>query len=219
MKPLAVRIYPNVTLGEGVELGDFVIIGHPPRDYAPGELPTTIGDGAVIRSHSVIYAGNRIGRRLQTGHSAMVREANVIGDDVSIGSHAVIEHHVQIGNDVRIHSQAFVPEYTILEDESWIGPHTVLTNVLHPLCPKAKECLQGPTIKKGAKIGANATILPDLTIGEGALVGAGAVVVNDVPPHTVVVGNPARVVKTTDQLTCPYDLIEQPYTDLLKFSE
>ena len=154
-----------------------------------------------------------------SGHSGMLREANVIGDDVSIGSHAVVEHHVHIGNGVRIHSQAYVPEHTILEDGCWIGPRAVLTNVFHPLCPKAKECLQGPTIKKGAKIGANATILPDLTVGEGALVGAGSVVVNDVPPHTVVAGNPARVVKTTDELTCPYDLIEHPYTDRLRVSE
>ncbi|MCS7221192.1 MAG: N-acetyltransferase [Anaerolineae bacterium] len=112
---------------------------------------------------------------------------------------------------MRIHSQAFVPEYSILEDGCWLGPNVVLTNALHPLCPKVKQCLKGPTIKRGAKIGANATILPDITIGEGALVGAGAVVTQDVPPYAVVAGNPARVIKHVRELTCPYDLIDRPY--------
>ncbi len=211
MHPPLTRIYPNVHLGENVEIGDFVVIGQPPRGRAPGELPTVIGDGAVIRSHTVIYAGNRIGQRFQTGHGALLREENEIGDDVSIGSGTVVEHHVRIGNGVRIHSQAFVPEYSTLEDGCWLGPRVALTNVLHPLCPKAKVCLKGPTIKRGAKIGANATILPDLVIGEGALVGAGAVVVKDVPPHTVVAGNPAKPIKGTAALICPYDLIDHPY--------
>jgi acetyltransferase-like isoleucine patch superfamily enzyme len=142
----------------------------------------------------------------------MLREANQIGDDVSIGSHSVIEHHVQIGNGVRVHSQAFIPEYTTLEDGCWIGPRVVFTNVFHPLCPKAKTCSKGTTVRSGAKIGANATIMPDLEIGENALVGAGAVVVENVPNYAVVVGNPARVIKRVTDLTCRYNLIDHPYT-------
>ncbi len=205
------HIYPNVQLGESIEVGDFVVLGVPPRGKADGELPTVIGAGAVIRSHTVIYAGNVIGRGFQTGHHTMVREGNQIGDDVSIGTSSVVEHHVQIANHVRIHSQAFVPEYSTLEEGAWIGPNVVLTNAPHPLCPKAKECLKGPTLKRGAKIGANSTILPFLTIGEDALVGAGSVVVENVPPRAVVAGNPARVIKSIDQLTCPVELIDRPY--------
>jgi acetyltransferase-like isoleucine patch superfamily enzyme len=205
------RIYPNVRLGEDVEVGDFAIVGIPPRGKAEGELPTVIGDGAVIRSHTVIYAGNVIGRSFQTGHSAMIREDNEIGDDVSVGTGSVVEHHVTIASKVRIHSQAFVPEYSVLEEGAWVGPNVVLTNAPHPLCPKAKECLKGPTLKRGAKIGANSTVLPFLTIGENALVGAGSVVVSDVPAGAVVAGNPARVIKSIDQLTCPVGLIDTPY--------
>ncbi len=208
-----VRIFPGVELGEGSRLEDFVILGQPPRGHQPGDLQTVIGEGALVRSHTVIYAGNQIGRRFQTGHGVTVRECNVIGDDVSIGTSTVIEHHVLIGNGVRIHSQAFIPEYSILEDGCWIGPNVVLTNALHPLCPKAKACLKGATIRRGAKIGANATLLPDITIGEGALVGAGAVVTQDVPPYSVVAGNPARVIKHINELTCPYDLIARPYEE------
>lgn len=206
-----VRVFPGVELGEGAHVEDFVILGQPPRGHQAGELRTVIGAASIIRSHTVIYAGNQIGCRFQTGHGVMVREHNMIGDDVSIGTGTVVEHHVVIGNGVRIHSQVFVPEYSILEDGCWLGPTVVLTNALHPLCPKVKQCLKGPTIKRGAKIGANVTILPDITIGEGALVGAGAVVTQDVPPYTVVAGNPARVIKHVRELTCPYDLIERPY--------
>jgi len=205
------RIYPNVRLGENIEIGDFAIVGVPPRGKAEGELPTVIGDGAVIRSHTVIYAGNVIGNRFQTGHHVMIREENQIGDDVSIGTSSVVEHHVQIADRARIHTQAFVPEYSVLEEGAWIGPNVVLTNALHPLCPRGKECLKGPTIKRGAKIGANSTILPYLVVGEDALVGAGSVVVKDVPARAVVAGNPARVIKSIDELTCPLELIDKPY--------
>ena len=206
------RLYPNVELGERFQIGDFVILGEPPRGKEAGELVTVIGEDATIRSHTVIYAGNRIGARFQSGHGALIREENTIGDDVSIGSHSVIEHHVEIGNGVRIHSQVFVPEYSRLEDGCWLGPNVVVTNALHPCCPKVKECLKGATILRGAKIGAGVVLLPGVTVGEMALVGAGAVVVSDVPPGAVVVGNPARQVKHISELDCPYDLIAHPYT-------
>ncbi|HEY64348.1 MAG TPA: transferase [Caldilineae bacterium] len=205
------KILPGVELGEGAQVESFVILGQPPRGHDPGDLPTVIGQNALIRSHTVIYAGNRIGCDFQTGHGVVIREHNTIGDHVSVGTGTVIEHHVIIGDRVRIHSQAFIPEYSVLEDGSWIGPNVVLTNALHPLCPKAKACLKGAIVKRGAKIGANATILPDVVIGEGALVGAGAVVTQDVPPYCVVIGNPARVIKRVEELDCPYHLIGHPY--------
>lgn len=206
------KVYPNVQLCRGCRIGDYAVIGEPPRGKEAGELPTVIGEDSIIRSHTVIYAGNRIGARFQTGHGALIREENEIGDDVSIGSHSVIEHHVWIGNGVRVHSQVFVPEYTRLEDECWLGPNVVVTNALHPRCPKVKECLKGATVERGAKIGAGVVLLPDITIGEMALIGAGAVVVSDVPPGAVMVGNPARQVKHISELDCPYGLIEHPYT-------
>lgn len=187
------KVYANVRLGQNVQLDDYVILGVMPRGKEG--LETWIGDGAVIRSHSVIYAGNRIGLRFQTGHGVMVRELNVLGDDVSIGTHSIVEHHVRIGDRVRIHSKAFIPEYSILEEGAWVGPNVVFTNALYPLSPQAKESLKGPHLLPGAKIGANATLLPGVVIGRDALVGAGAVVVQDVPDYKVVVGNPARVIK------------------------
>lgn len=204
-------LYPNVEMGPNSHLGLWVIVGEPPQGCGPGELPTRIGADVTIRSHSVIYAGNVIGDRFSTGHGVLVRELNTIGDDVSIGSHSVVEHHVTMGNRVRVHSQAFIPEYSVLEDEVWIGPNVVVTNVLHPGCPEAKRCVKGPTLRRGAKVGANATLAPDIVIGEMALIGAGSVVAKDVPAGAVVAGNPARLLKDIDALRCPYELIETPY--------
>jgi acetyltransferase-like isoleucine patch superfamily enzyme len=199
---LTYRIYENVDLPPDAVIEDFVILGVPPRGHKEGEMKTVIGPGAQIRSHTVIYAGNRIGKGFQTGNKVNIRELNEIGDNVSIGTLSVVEHHVKIGNNVRIHTQVFVPEYSVLEDDSWLGPNVVLTNAKYPVSPGVKNSLKGPIIKKGAKIGANSTILPGVVIGINALVGAGSVVVKDVPDGGVVVGNPARIIKNIKEL--PY---------------
>jgi acetyltransferase-like isoleucine patch superfamily enzyme len=193
-------IYPNVKLGKNCTIEDFVIIGATPRGYGEGELETVIGDEAVIRSHTVIYAGNVIGRDFQTGNKANLRELNVIGDGVSIGTLSIIEHHVEIGDGVSVHSQVFIPEYTILESGCWIGPNVVITNARYPKSVDVKKSLKGAHIKRRAMIGANSTLLPGVEIGERALVGAGSVVVKDVEGKTVVVGNPARVINNLDNL-------------------
>jgi acetyltransferase-like isoleucine patch superfamily enzyme len=189
-----------VQLGKGPQVGEYVIVGEPPRGKTPGEMLTVIGSNAVIRSHSIIYAGNVIGDNFQTGHGVMIRENNQIGDNVSVGTHSIVEHHVTIGNDVRLHSNVFVPEFSVLEDGCWLGPNVVVTNARYPRSPDVKETLKGAIIKRNAKIGANTTLLPGVTIGENALIGAGSVVVDDVPPGAVAVGNPARVVKRVADL-------------------
>jgi acetyltransferase-like isoleucine patch superfamily enzyme len=190
--PESFVVFPNVVWEGAYNVGLYSIIGQP---FSVGEsAETRIGDNATIRSHSVIYAGNRIGRNFQTGHGVMIRELNQIGDDVSIGTHSIVEHHVMIGNRVRIHSNVFIPEYCILEDECWIGPAVVMTNAPYPRSKNVKESLKGAVIERGAKIGAGAVILPGLRIGKHALIGSGAVVTRDVEANGVVVGNPARLI-------------------------
>jgi acetyltransferase-like isoleucine patch superfamily enzyme len=207
-----VRIYPNVQLGKDVVIDDFTIIGAPPRGKTAGALPTIIGDNSHIRSHSIIYAGTKIGYKLETGHGIMIREDNKIGEDCSIGTNSVLENGNNIGNNVRIHSNVFIPQYTVIEDHAWVGPNVVLTNDPHPPCAK---CMKGPTIKQYAKIGANATILPMLTIGENSLIGAGSLVIRDVPPNSVVAGHPAKVIKKISEIDCWFDIIERPYQEML----
>jgi acetyltransferase-like isoleucine patch superfamily enzyme len=196
------KIYDGVELGLNSIVEDYCLLGVPPLGKKEGDLKTVIGIEAVIRSHTVMYAGNIIGNNFQTGNKVNIRELNKIGDNVSVGTLSVIEHHVSIGDNVRIHSQVFIPEYSVIENGAWIGPNVVLTNAKYPVSPGVKESLKGPFIKKGAKIGANATILPGIVIGENALVGAGSVVVKDVPDGTVVAGNPARIIKDISEL--PY---------------
>lgn len=206
-------INDNVEIGSNVLIEDFVIIGAPPRGKEPGELKTIIGDNATIRSHSIIYAGNTLGKNFQCGNQAFLRESNKIGDDVSIGTGSVIEHHVRIGNSVRIHTHVFIAEFSVLEDECWLGPNVVLTNAKHPKCPQVKQCLKGAVIRRKAIIGANSTLLPDIEIGFHALIGAGSVVVSNIGKNCVAVGNPAKVIKRIKDLKCDYSLIAQPYTE------
>ncbi len=188
------HIYPNVTLPPDAVVGLFAILGEPPRGAAPGDLPLVLGAGCVIRSHTVIYAGSSIGAGFQTGHHVMIREQNQIGAHVSIGTSSIIEHHVTVHDHVRIHSRVFVPEYSILESGCWLGPGVMITNARYPLSRGVKERLKGAHVQSGAKVGANATLLPGVVIGANALVGAGAVVTKDVPAGAIVAGNPARVI-------------------------
>jgi acetyltransferase-like isoleucine patch superfamily enzyme len=189
-------IHPNVILGENVTVEDFCIIGLP-FVGEKGEK-TIIGDGAVIRAGTYIYAGNQIGNNFKTGNKANIRELNTIGDDVSIGTLSVIEHHVTIKNRVRIHTQVFVPEYTVLEDDCWLGPNVVVTNARYPKNSLSKDNLQGVRVRNSAKIGANVTLLPGIVIGKNSLIGAGSVVVKDIANGVVVAGNPTKILREMD---------------------
>lgn len=176
------------------------ITGIKTEEFVAIKSGSTFGTNCLVRSHSVIYSGNKIGNDFQTGHGVLVRENNKIGDNVNIGSHTVIEHDVVIGDNCRIHSNAFIPEFTVLEDGVWIGPCVVITNAKYPNSPNAKKNLKGVVIKQKAKIGAGAVILPGVVVGKGSLVGAGAVVTENVNAGTVVIGNPARFVKMVSEI-------------------
>lgn len=195
-------IYPGVKLGKNVVIEDFCIIGVPPRGVKEGELETIIGDDSVIRSHTVIYAGNIIGNKFQTGNKANIRELNTIGNNVSIGTLSVVEHHVILEDNVRIHTQVFIPEFSTLKKDSWVGPNVVFTNAPYPKSKNVKDELIGPTLHENAIVGANSTLLPGVHIGKDAMVGAGSVVTKNVEDGHVVVGNPAKFIKKKSEL--PY---------------
>ena len=209
--PEDVRIYENVSIANGAQVEGPVVIGKPPRGKEDGELPTVIGAHCVIRPFTTIYAGNAIGDHFQTGQGASIREDNVIGNGVSIGTNAVLEFGNRIGDGCRIHSGCFL-EMTTLGEYVFVGPNAVFIDDPHPMnCPRYKECLGGPVVKDLARIGANTTILPGVTIGRNAMVGAGSVVVKNVPDEAVVVGNPARVIKVVGDLKCFKGFFERPY--------
>ena len=206
-----VQVEHGVLIGEGGDLQAPCVVGKAPRGREPGELELRIGRDATIRPFTTVYAGSTIGERLQTGQGASIREDNIIGDDVSIGTNAVLEFGNRIGNRVHIHSGCFL-ELVTIEDDVFVGPNVVFTDDPHPMgCAHYRECLRGGTVRRLAKIGANATILPGVVIGENALVGAGAVVVRDVPDGAVVVGNPAHVIGQVGDLVCYPGFYERPY--------
>ena len=198
----------SVKLGRNPTIGEYVLLGVAPEKRV-GKL--IIGDNAIIRSHSVLYAGSKIGDNLRTGHGVLIREKNIIGDNVSIGSHSVIEVENRIGNNVRIHSNCFIPEFVIVEDDAWIGPCVTVLNVLHPPCPRFTDCAKSVHIKQNAKIGGNVTIGPRVTIGRNSLIGMGSVVTADIPDDVLAFGNPARVIRNMSELTCELEYFKTPY--------
>ena len=119
-----------------------------------------------------------------------------VGDNSMIGSYVEIQADVKIGSNVRIQSHSFICSKVTIEDDVFIGHGVMFINDPYP--PRTEEFWQEIVVKKGAKIGSNATLMP-VTIGEYAVVGAGSVVIEDVAPNTTVVGNPARVVSTSSK--------------------
>jgi acetyltransferase-like isoleucine patch superfamily enzyme len=204
------RVSDFVCLGRNPRIDDYVHLAYlPPRKLDDYDL--IIGDSPVIRTGSVLYAGTRIGANLQTGHNVVIREENIIGDDFCIWSNSVVDYGCRIGNNVKIHCNVYIPQYTVIEDDVFIAPGVSFANDLHPDCEHSAECLRGPTLKRGCQIGVNVTILPFIIVGERAVIGSGAVVVHDVPHHSVVVGNPGRVIGTIDDLKCSTGLTDFPY--------
>ena len=200
----------KVALGEGCEIDEGVLIGYPSDRMIQFER-LLIGKNARIRSGSVIYSGSEIGDNLQTGHNVLIREENLIGDNFRIWNNSVVDYGCVIGNNVKIHCSVYIAQYTVIEDDVFMAPGVMVANDLHPDCKYSAQCMKGPIIKKGAQIGVNVTLLPFITVGEGSLIGGGSVVTKDVPPRSVVYGNPARVIKNIDDVRCITGLTDRPY--------
>ncbi len=129
-----------------------------------------------------------------------------IGDETKIGTFVEIQKGVRIGRRVKVSSHTFICEGVTIEDEAFIGHGVMFINDKYPRATTGSGQLQtendwaciSTRVQRGASIGSNATILCGVTIGEGAIVGAGSVVTHDVPPHTIVAGNPAHILRTNN---------------------
>jgi len=206
-----IAIGKNKTLEKGVILGQT-----PSRKVA--DMTLVLGKYSYLRSGTVIYLGTKIGERLQTGHNAIIREENLIGDHFCLWSNSIVDYGCKIGDNVTIHCNCYIVQYTVMEDDVFLAPGVIVANDLHPGTPDAVECMKGPTLKKGAQIGCNVTLLPHVTIGKHSLIGAGSVVTKDVPAYSLAYGNPARVVKRVTEFRCRVK-DHNPYKFLLKGGE
>ncbi len=195
-------VYPGTVLGEGVKVLENAVVGKQPtlsprstakRDPLP---PTELGDGTVVSAGAIVFAGSRIGARVIVGDQGCIRERVTLGDDVVIGRGALVENDTTIGALTRIQAEAYITAYSTLEDNVFVAPCVVTTNDnFMGRTEKRLGLMRGPTIRRGARIGGGAVLCPGIEIGEEAFVGAGAVVTKDVPARTLVVGNPARVLR------------------------
>jgi len=195
-------VYPGTVLGEGVKVLENAVVGKQPslspRSTAKREPqpPTEIGDGTIVSTGAIVFAGSHIGARVILGDQSCVRERVRIGNDVVIGRGSYVENDTTIGDLTKIQADAYITAYSTLEDNVFIAPCVVTTNDnFMGRTERRHELVKGPTIRRGARVGGGAILCPGIEVGEEAFVGAGAVVTKDVPARMLVVGSPARVLR------------------------
>ena len=195
-------VYPGTVLGEGVRVLEHAVVGKQPvlspRSTAKREplQPTRVGDGSIVSTGAIVFAGSSIGARVILGDQSCVRERVTIGDDVVVGRGCLVENDTTIGAMSKIQADAYITAYSTLEDHVFVAPCVVTTNDnLMGRTERRHELIAGPTIRRGARIGGGAILCPGIEVGEEAFIGAGAIVTMDVPARKVGVGSPARVLR------------------------
>lgn len=193
-------IHNNVTICDNSVIGANVIMGEPLAafysDTSYVNPALFIGENAVIRSGSIIYAGCEFGDNFATGHAAVIREFTKVGKHSRIGTSADIQGECFIGDYVRIHSNVITSQNVTIHDYVWILPHCVIADCPHPPSDEVFPA----SIEPYAVIAANSVILPGVTVGADSLVGASSVVSHDVKPGAVVIGQPAKQVAWASDL-------------------
>ena len=195
-------VYPGTVVGEGCRILDYAVVGKQPtlspRSTAKREElpPLELGAGTIVSTGAVVFAGTTVGERVVVGDQACVRERCTIGDDVVIGRGSLVENDTSVGALTKIQAHAYITAYSLLEENVFIAPCVITTNDnFMGRTEQRHELVKGPTIRRGARIGGGAVLLPGIEVGEEAFIGAGAVVLRDVAAHAVVVGSPARQIR------------------------
>ena len=195
-------VYPGTVLGDGCKILDYAVVGKQPtlspRSTAKQEQlpPLELGAGTIVSTGAIVFAGTKLGERVIVGDQACVRERCELGDDCVVGRGSLVENDTSVGARTKIQANAYVTAYSQLEDDVFIAPCVATTNDnFMGRTERRHELRKGPTIRRGARIGGAAVLLPGIEIGEEAFVGAGAIVIRDVPARAVVVGSPARQIR------------------------
>jgi acetyltransferase-like isoleucine patch superfamily enzyme len=200
-----VILYKGTKIGSGVRIDDNVVIGKQPMRAAFSTLkledvlpPAEIGDECIIGTSVVIYAGCRLGSRILVADLATIRENVKVGDSTIVGRGVAIENLCEVGSKVKLETGCYITARSVIEDLCFVAPMVTTSN--DNFLGRTEERFKhtkGPHLKRGARVGANAVLLPGVVIGEDAVVGAGAVAVKDVPPYKVFVGVPAEELRDT----------------------
>jgi acetyltransferase-like isoleucine patch superfamily enzyme len=206
----------NVTIHSGTRIGDLVriddntVIGKQPMKAAISattkeqELPPAkIGDDCLIGTSVVIYAGATLGKKILVADLSTIRENVTVGDFTIVGRGVAIENFCKVGSRCKLETNVYITAYSELADYCFIAPCVATSNDNYMARSEERfKHFKGVTVKKGGRIGLNATILPGKVIGEDSQVAAGAVVTEDTPSRKIVLGVPARVFRDVpeDQL-------------------
>jgi acetyltransferase-like isoleucine patch superfamily enzyme len=211
------HIYGPSRIGATTIVASDVIIGHPAkstllrtRDFCESS-GAIIGDDCILRSGTVIYEGAVLGNGVQTAHHVVVREQAVIGDHCVFGNGTVIREGALLSRNVRLMEGVVISETAQIGNDVFVGPNVSFTagrymtgslEAAGRLTHERAAAVEGPywegpsvIVEDDVRIGANSIILAGVRLGKGCVVAAGSVVSTDVPPHALVVGNPARLLK------------------------
>lgn len=202
-----VVIHKGVVIGDYVTIGDNTVLGKEPFAASTSATtsievlqPLAVGNGTTIGASCVIYKGASLGEKCFVGDLATIREKTKIGEKTIVGKGATVENGTTVGKRVKIETGAYITAFSTIEDYCFIAPEVTFTNDnFLGRTEERKKHFKGPTLKRGARIGANATILPGITIGEDALVAAGSVVTRDLAPRKIYAGIPAKYIREVPQ--------------------
>jgi UDP-2-acetamido-3-amino-2,3-dideoxy-glucuronate N-acetyltransferase len=198
-------IHADVRIGAGCVIEDLVVLGKRPRlrrgsSASRVELDELeLGPEVTVCSGAVVYAGARIGMGSIIGDQAQVREGSRIGERSVVGRASCVDFNAVVGDRVSIQTGVYVTSWAVVEDDVFLGPGVLMTNDdtmgRHP----KGERLDAPVVRRAARVGGAAVLVPGVEVGEEAFIGAGAIVTRDVAARAVVIGVPARAVRQVDE--------------------
>jgi acetyltransferase-like isoleucine patch superfamily enzyme len=202
-----VVIHADTRIGKAVRIDDGAVVGKEPMRAALSAVtkeqalpPASICDGCIIGTHVVIYRGCAIDEKVLVADLATIRENVSIGEYTIVGRGVTIENFCKIGRRCKLETNVYITAYSELEDFVFVAPCAATSN--DNFVGRTKERFKhfkGVIVRRGGRIGVNATILPGKVIGEDCLVAAGAVVTKDAPPRKIVAGAPARAIRTVPE--------------------
>ncbi len=194
-------VHGEVRIGAGCTIEDCVVLGKRPRLRAGSSAAglhldaLVLADEATVCAGAVVYAGAVVGRGAIIGDQAQVREGSRVGERAVVGRGSCVDYRATVGDRVLIQTQVYVTALAVVEDDVFLGPGVLMTNDdtmgRHP----RGAGLHAPIVRRAARVGGAAVLVPGVEIGEEAFVAAGAVVTRDVPTRGFVVGVPARVLR------------------------